>query len=140
MIVKFPFPLAEQDPNIQWPSPFEPKFYSIDKAEGVLFIDQNAVQKCQMQTLDLAMDDAVKRCIDQTAVANANKVVAVWTRQRYDGTTHLHSTGLAENTKNVYDSFGDDHMIRTLGKSPSPGVTKETQSIFGPHCQKRDST
>jgi len=137
MTVKFPFEVPEQDPNYNFVHPIEPKFYGLDRANGLVFIDKQSLQDCEIQTMDMDdFNEAVKFCIEQTVAANPGKVIAVWTRKRYDGTTSFHSTGLTDDIKNVYDFFGDDHMILVLGASPSPGVTSKTRSIFGPNCQQ----
>jgi len=98
MTVKFPFEVPQQDPAVQWPSPFEPKFNEIDRQQGLVFIDGESLKNCEMQNAHLpSKDQAVKQCIDETAERHGNKkVVALWTRQRHDGTTSFHSTGLKQ--------------------------------------------
>ena len=111
MTVRFPFEVPEQDPNVHYVSPFEPKFYTIEREDGLVFIDEEVLRACEMQTRDMEIDEAVKYCIEDVATANENKkVVAMWTRQRYDGTTSFHSTGLPENVNTVYDYFGEDPL------------------------------
>ena len=139
MTVKFPFEVPVQDPTATIPKPFQSKFYELDH-NALIFIDNDRAQNCEIETIDMnSMHDAVKRCIETTSQSgNENKVVAIWTRQRQDGTTAFHTTGLRANVETIYKFFGDDHMILVLGMSPSPGVTAEMQSIFqlGQNCQK----
>lgn len=135
MTVKFPFDVPKQDPNKDYVSPFQPKFYDIDQKKGLFFIDKEKLRECEMATVDMDIDDAVQYCIEETAKSKKGKVVAVWTRTRHDGITNFHSTSLPHDVSAMYNFFGDDHRIFVLGESPSPGVTRETKALF---CSDRN--
>jgi hypothetical protein len=136
MIMRFPFPVLEQDPKYDYPHPVDERYYKLGK--GAQFLSTDQLQRCitDEATLSLSIDDRVKACLDYVASTAKGdpdtKVFALWTRRRLDATeTHLYGLHLSPQQGERIDKFFDKHVILVLGASPAPSVTSCLMELFG---------
>ena len=135
LTLRFPFPVQPQDPQFDYPRPFDERFYEFEKSAH--FIDGQELLQCRnrTETLMLSIDQGVKECLD-TKAASLEKpdrsLVSVWTRRRLkDSEMEFYGTLLnAERGKRV-DKYFERNLVVVLGASPSPPITKCLVPLFG---------
>ncbi|GAX27840.1 hypothetical protein FisN_13Hh053 [Fistulifera solaris] len=136
LTLRFPFDVEPQDPQFEYPHPFEERMYDLDPAMHIL--DGADLIQCRQDTANMtSLKDKVLTCLERFALAQTNPtntVVGVWTRTVLTptrGETDFYGVHLLEEQGQRINDFFKNHVILVLGASPTPAVTECLSSLFG---------